>query len=201
MKSIILTTIAAAVLAGILILGGTAAFTNMQKVNAQMSAGNMTGGAGNMTGGMMGMKAGGAGPNITGSIKMSTVIGNALASQIKVGLNQSAMTAEKTVGNNSHAVAAHIGVQNGYLVYTVWVIDPNMKFNRVIVDAGNGKVLSNQPISEGESMMIHGMMMGGSMMMQHGPGGMMMRGGGYGAGGSHGMMMGGPGMGKPWPLS
>ena len=115
---------------------------------------------GNMTGGMMGMKAGG-GPNITGSIKMSTVIGNALSSQIKVGLNQSAMTAEKAVGNNSHAVAAHIGVVNGYLAYTVWVIDPNMKFNRVIVDAGNGKVLSNQPISEGESMMIHGMMMGG----------------------------------------
>jgi hypothetical protein len=182
MKSIILTTIAAAVLAAILILGGTAAFMNMQKVNAQMSAGNMTGG-------MMGMKAGG--PNITGSIKMSTVIGNALSSQIKVGLNQSAMTAEKAVGNNSHAVAAHIGVQNGYLVYTVWVVDPNMKFNRVIVDAGNGKVLSNQQISEGESMMIHGMMMGG--------GGMMMRGGGYSAGGSHGMMMGGPGMGKPWP--
>ena len=44
----------------------------------------------NMTGGMMGMKAGG-GPNITRSIKMSTVIGNALSSQIKVGLNQSAM--------------------------------------------------------------------------------------------------------------
>jgi copper(I)-binding protein len=193
MKSIILTTVAATVLAAILILGGTAAFTNLQKVNAQMSAGNMTGG-------MMGMKAGGAGPNITGSIKMSTVIGNALSSQIKVGLNQSAMTAEKAVGNNSHAVAAHIGVQNGYLVYTVWVIDPNMKFNRVIVDAGNGKVLSNQPISQGESMMIHGMMMGGGgMMMQHGPGGMMMRGGGYSAGGSHGMMMGGPGMGKPWP--
>src|SRR6476620_8901724 len=192
MKSIILTSIAATVLAAILILGGTAAFTNMQKVNAQMSAGNMTGG-------IMGMKAGG-GPNFTGSIKLSTVMGNALSSQIKVGLNQSAMTAEKAVGNNSHAVAAHIGVQNGYLVYTVWVIDPNMKFNRVIVDAGNGKVLSNQPISEGESMMIHGMMMGGGMMMQHGPGGMMMRGGGgYGGGGSHGMMMGGPGMGKPWP--
>ncbi len=187
MKSIILTTIAATVLAAILILGGTAAFTNMQKVNAQMSAGNMTGGMG-------------GGPNFTGSIKMSTVIGNALSSQIKVGLNQSAMTAEKAVGNNSHAVAAHIGMVNGYLAYTVWVIDPNMKFNRVIVDAGNGKVLSNQPISEGESMMIHGMMMGGGMMMQHGPGGMMMHGGGgYGGGGSHGMMMGGPGMAKPWP--
>jgi uncharacterized membrane protein YkoI len=191
MKSIILTTIAATVLAAILILGGTAAFMNMQKINAQMSAGNMS--ASNMTGGMMGMKAGG-GPNITGSIKMSTVIGNALSSQIKVGLGQASMTAEKVVGNNSHAVAAHLGMQNGYLVYTIWISDPDANLNRVIVDAGNGKVLSNQHLSEGESMMMHGMVMHGMM-----GGDMMMRGSGYGAGGSHGMMMNGPGMGKPWP--
>jgi uncharacterized membrane protein YkoI len=193
MKSIILTTIAAAVLAVILVLGGTAAFTNIQKVNAQMSTSNMTGG-------MMGMKAGGggAGPNVT-SIKLSTVIGNALSSQIKVGLNQAAVIAEKAVGNNSHAVAAHFGVENGYLVYTVWVIDGTYNFHRVVVDAGDGKVLANQPISKEESMMMHGMMMhGGGMMMQHGRAGMMMRGGGgYGAGGSPDMMMGGPGMGKP----
>ncbi len=193
MKSIILTTIAAAVLAVILVLGGTAAFTNMQKVNAQMSTSNMTGG-------MIGMKAGGgAGPNVTGSIKLSTVIGNALSSQIKVGLNQAAVIAEKAVGNNSHAVAAHFGVENGYLVYTVWVIDGTYNFHRVVVDAGDGKVLANQPISKEESMMMHGIMMhGGGMMMQHGRAGMMMRGGGgYGAGGSPDMMMGGPGMGKP----
>jgi hypothetical protein len=185
MKSIILTTIAAAVLAVILVLGGTAAFTNMQKVNAQMSTSNMTGG-------MTGMKAGGggAGPNVTGSIKLSTVIGNALSSQIKVGLNQAAVIAEKAVGNNSHAVAAHFGVENGYLVYTVWVIDGTYNFHGVVVDAGDGKVLANQPISKEESMMMHGMMMHG--------GGMMMRGGGgYGAGGSPDMMMGGPGMGNP----
>jgi hypothetical protein len=194
MKSIILTTIAAAVLAVILVIGGTAAFTNMQKVNAQMSTSNMTGG-------LMGMKAGagGAGPNVTGSIKLSTVIGNALSSQIKVGLNQAAVIAEKAVGNNSHAVAAHFGVENGYLVYTVWVIDGTYNFHRVVVDAGDGKVLANQPISKEESMMMPGMMMhGGGKMMQHGHAGMMMRGGGgYGAGGSPDMMMGGPGMGKP----
>jgi uncharacterized membrane protein YkoI len=194
MKSIILTTIATAVLAVILVLGGTAAFTNMQKVNAQMSTSNMTGG-------MMSMKAGGggAGPNVTGSIKLSTLIGNALSSQIKVGLHQAAVIAEKAVGNNSHAVAAHFGVENGYLVYTVWVIDGTYNFHRVVVDAGDGKVLANQSISKEESMMMHGMMMhGGGMMMQHGHAGMMMRGGGdYGAGGSPDMMMGGPGMGKP----
>ena len=56
-----------------------------------MGSGNLTGG-GMM--GMMGMVGGG--PNITGSIKLSTVMGNALSSQIKVGLNQSAMTAGKS---------------------------------------------------------------------------------------------------------
>ena len=77
-------------------LSGTFAVTNIQKVNAQMGSGNLTGG------GMMGMMGGG--PNSTGSIKLSTVMGNALSSQIKVGLNQSAITAEKPVGNNSHPV-------------------------------------------------------------------------------------------------
>src|SRR5262249_1287920 len=142
---------------------------------------NMTGGAGT-GGGMMGMMAS-PGPNITGSLKFSTILGNALSSQIKVGLNQSAMTAEKAIGNNSHAVAAHFGMENGYLVYTVWVIDGSYNFHKVIVDAGNGKVLSNQPVSEAELMMMHGMMMhGGGMMMQHGPS-MMMHGSG-----SHNMM-------------
>ena len=67
--------------------------------------------------------------NITGSLKLSTIFGNALASQIKVGLSHSAMTAEKAVGNNSHAVAAHLGVENGYLVYTVWLVDGDYNFH------------------------------------------------------------------------
>lgn len=152
----------------------------------------MTGGGG----GMMGMMAG-PGPNITGSLKFSTILGNALSSQIKVGLNQSAMAAEKAIGNNSHAVAAHFGMENGHLVYTVWVIDGSYNLHKVIVDAGNGKVLSNQPVSKGESMMMHGMMMGGGsmmmMMMRHGPGLM------HGGAGPHNMMMDGPGIGKSWP--
>ena len=179
--------IGASVLAAILMLGGTFAVTNIEKVNAQMGSGNLTGG-GMM--GMMGMMGGG--PNITGSIKLSTVMGNALSSQIKVGLNQSAMTAEKAVGNNSHAVAAHLGVENGYLVYTVWLVDGSYNFHKVIVDAGNGNVLSSQPVSKGESMMMHGMMMMAGGMIQHGPGGMMR------GNGPHNMMKGGPGMSAPW---
>jgi len=187
MKSIIMNIVGTSILVATLILGGTFAVANIQKVNAQMGNSNMTGGGG-ASGGMMGMM--GNQSNITGSVKLSTVMGNALVSQIKVSLSQAATTAENTVGNNSHAAAAHFGIVNGYLTYTVWVIDGSYTFHRVIVDAGNGKVLLSQPVSKGGPMMGHGMMMGDGMMMQRGPGGMMM-------GGPHGMMKGGPGMSVP----
>src|SRR6185312_10994196 len=194
MRSIILSTTGTLILAASL-LGGTFVFANMQKASAQIGGGvNMTGGGG-ASGGMMGMM--GNQSNITGSVKLSTVMGNALVSQIKVSLSQAATTAENTVGNNSHAAAAHFGIENGYLTYTVWVIDGTYTFHRVIVDAGNGKVLLSQPVSKGGPMMGHGMMMGDGMMMGHGmmmqrgPGGMMM-------GGPHGMMKDGPGMSVPW---
>ena len=189
MRSIILSTTGTLVLAASL-LGGTFVFANMQKASAQVGGGNMTGGGG-AGGGMMGMM--GNQSNITGSVKLSTVMGNALASQIKVSLSQAATTAENTVGNNSHAAVAHFGIVNGYLTYTVWVIDGSYTFHRVIVDAGNGKVLLSQPVSKGGPMMRHGMMMDDGMMMQRGPGGMMM-----GGDGLHGMMKAGPGMSAPW---
>ena len=160
MRSIILSTTGTLILAASL-LGGTFVFANMQKASAQI------GGGGGASGGMMGMM--GNQSNITGSVKLSTVMGNALASQIKVSLSQAATTAENTVGNNSHAAAAHFGIVNGYLTYTVWVIDGSYTFHRVIVDAGNGKVLLSQPVSKGGPMMGHGMMMGDGMM-KGGPG-------------------------------
>jgi hypothetical protein len=62
----------------------------------------------------------------------------------------------------AHAVMSHLGIENGFLVYTVCTIDSNNNMHRrVIVDAGNGKVLSNQQIPMREAMMMHG----GGMMM------------------------------------
>ena len=108
------------------------------------------------------------GENVTSSINLMNIIADALGSQIKVSLSNATTTAESSVGNNSHAVAAHLGDVNGYLVYTIFVLDPNMNFNTVIVDPGNGQVLSSKPISKEEHSMMHkGMMMGPGMM---GPG-------------------------------
>ena len=53
----------------------------------------------------------------------------------------------KTVGggSNTSAVAAFIHPERGFLVYDVFVLDSNDNVHRIIVDPGNGKVLSNQP--------------------------------------------------------
>ena len=71
-----------------------------------------------------------------------------------------------TYQSTAHAISAHLGVQNGFLVYTVWVIDSGNNIHRVIVDVGNGKVLSSQQLPTGPGMMMmHMMMHGGGMMM------------------------------------
>jgi hypothetical protein len=126
--------------------------------------------------------------NITSSINLMDIIHQAIGSKVNVSLSDAATTAEASVGNNSHAVAAHIDEQNGYLVYNVMVIDPSMNFSKVIVDPGNGQVLSSKQISKEEHMRMHGMM-GHNMM---GPPGRMM-GGEMMMGPMHqGMMMGPP---------
>ena len=78
------------------------------------------------------------------------------------------------------------------LLYLIILILSSYNFHKVIVDAGNGNVLSSQPVSKGESMMMHGMRMMAGGMIQHGPGGMMR------GNGPHNMMKGGPGMSAPW---
>ena len=134
------------------------------------------------------------GQNITSSINLMDIIHQAIGSKVNVSLSDAATTAEASVGNNSHAVAAHIDEQNGYLVYNVMVIDPSMNFSKVIVDPGNGQVLSSKQISKEEHMRMHGMM--GPGMMGHNmmgpPGGMM--GGEMMMGPMHQGMMMGPGM-------
>ena len=153
----------AVILAAVMVMGGASTFTTIQKdANAQKttntSAANVMEPRGMMTMG---------GENVTSSINLMNIITNALGSQIKVSLSNATTTAENSIGNNSHAVAAHLGDVNGYLVYTIFVLDPNMNFNTVMVDPGNGQVLSSKQISKEEHLMMHKGMMGPGMM---GPG-------------------------------
>ena len=168
----------------VLVFGSTSALltTFTHKANAQTSgSSNMTSGSGTMgTNGPKSMMTGNRGANITGSVPLLPTMMQALKSRVHTSLNDATTTALKSVGGNSSAVAGFIHPENGFLVYNVIVLDANNNIHRVVVDAGNGKVLSSQ------SMSIMNMMMGPGMGMM-GPGGA-----GMGMMG-HGMGMMGPG--------
>lgn len=154
------------ILAAVIAMSGASTFTTIQQ-NASAQT-THAGSTNNMTHTMMesgNMTMTMGGENVTSSINLMNIISNAIGSQIKVSLSNATTTAETSVGNNSHAVAAHIGDVNGYLVYTIFVLDPNMNFNTVIVDPGNGQVLSSKQMSMEEHLMMHkGMMMGPRML-------------------------------------
>lgn len=109
------------------------------------------------------------GDNITGSINLMSTISKAIASEVNVSLSEVSLSAEKSVGNGSHAVAAHIDVENGYLVYNVFVVDSNGKMHKVIIDPSDGKILLSRELSGFESMMVmhQGMAMRGQRMMSN----------------------------------
>jgi hypothetical protein len=116
--------------------------------------------------------------NWTGSISLFSPILDAFKSKVHTTLNGAITNAISAVGggagSNASAVAAFIHPENGFLVYNVFVLDPNNNIHRVIVDPGNGKVLSNQQMSMMDAMfMMHPSMRMGGMMQR----GMMMGGG------------------------
>jgi uncharacterized membrane protein YkoI len=153
-----------------------------QSADAQMMGGNNTGMM--MPGDNAMMKVGN---NITSSINLMNIISQAIGSNINVSLSDAATSAETSVGNGSHAVSAELGDKNGYLIYNIMVISPNMNFSKVVVDPGNGEVLLTEQISKEQHMMMHGMagehMMGPGMITGGGPNKMM----------RHDMMTGSPG--------
>jgi uncharacterized membrane protein YkoI len=159
-----------------------------QNAGAQMMGGNDTGMMTKPGARMMGSS------NITSSINLMTIISEAIGSNINISLSDAASTAETSVGNGSHAASAELGENNGYLVYNIMVIDPSMNFSKVVVDPGNGEVLSSKQLSKEEHMMMHEMggrdMMMGPGMMMGGPG-KMMKHDRMGMGSPGGMMMGG----------
>ena len=152
-----------------LLVWGTVSIT-AQTTSGQMKAGlnmmnkNMSG---TMEFGRMSMMKG---ENITGSINLMSTISKAIASEVKVSFSDAATSAEKSVGNGSHAVAAHIAGDNGYLVYNIAVMEPNGKVHKIIIDPADGKILLSRELSEFESMMImhQGMTMGGKGMTGNG---------------------------------
>ena len=80
-------------------------------------------------------------PRINGSINVGQEIKNFFHENTKVPFNTAAETALQQVPNGM-VLGGHIGVTQGYLTYTFFVVVPAGEAgHKVIVDAGNGKVL------------------------------------------------------------
>jgi uncharacterized membrane protein YkoI len=77
-------------------------------------------------------------PKINGSVNVVDNMKNFLKESTKIPFSQAAQTAEKQV--NGTVVGGHIGVIQGYLVYTFAVVG-NQTLYKTIIDAGNGQVL------------------------------------------------------------
>src|SRR5215211_4989032 len=113
-------------------------------------------------------------PQINGSVSLANEASNFINENVKVSLVAAAQTAQGQVTNGT-VLGGHLGVVQGYLVYTLFVSDiGNQTGHLVIVDAGNGNVLYT---SEGQSFgsFGHPMMFGpwgghGGFGEWHGPG-------------------------------
>jgi hypothetical protein len=132
------TNLAASFVATITLIAiiGTLAYSN--SINAQMMRdGDNTG---NTT---------------SGSINLEQTTFEAVATKTNTSLIQAMTTAEKSVGNNSFALAAFGNDLDGFFVYHIILGTPNMEFYNVIFDPGKGEILATQETSKNELEKMH----------------------------------------------
>jgi hypothetical protein len=120
-----------------------------QSVNAQMMIGHTSG---NMTAGLQELQQK---VMANGTINLEQTILEAIRSKINTSLTQAITTAERTVGNDSFAVAAFGGEYGGYFTYQIILGTPTMEFYTVLVDPGNGHILATQKVSAAELEKMH----------------------------------------------
>lgn len=119
-----------------------------QSVNAQMmghTSGNSTAGLQELQQKVM----------ANGTINLEQTILEAIGSKVNTSLTQAITTAERTVGNDSFAVAAFGGEYGGYFTYQIILGTPRMEFYTALVDPGNGHILATQKVSAAELEKMH----------------------------------------------
>ena len=96
---------------------------------------------------MMTMRFGEEMPQINGSVSLANETSNFINESVNVSFVEAAQTAQGQVTNGT-VLGGHLGVLQGYLVYTFFVADTDNQTGRlVVVDTGNGDVLHT---SEGQ---------------------------------------------------
>ena len=144
-------TLAACVIATASLIAMMSVLTPMsqQTANAQMM---MRHGSGNITSGLQELQQ-----NVmaNGTINLEQTILEAISSKVNTSLTQAITIAGRTVGNDSFAVAAFGGEYGGYFSYQIILGTPRMEFYTVLVDPGNGHILSTQKVSAAELEKMH----------------------------------------------
>jgi uncharacterized membrane protein YkoI len=80
-------------------------------------------------------------PQINGSVSLANETNNFINENVKVSFLAAAQTAQEQVTNGT-VLGGHLGVLQGYLVYTFFVSDTDNQLGHlVVVDSGNGNVL------------------------------------------------------------
>ena len=93
---------------------------------------------------------------INGTLNMMETMFKAIGDKFNVTLPQAISATEQSVGNGSFAMSANGEEKNGFLVISVILGSPDMKFTKVLVDPGTGIVLQTKPLSMMEWMsMMH----------------------------------------------
>ncbi len=84
---------------------------------------------------------------INGTLNMMETMFKAIGDKFNVTLPQAISAAEQSVGNGSYAMSANGEEKDGYLVISIVLGSPDMKFTKVLVDPGTGLVLQTKHLS------------------------------------------------------
>jgi hypothetical protein len=139
-KKVLLPALIGAIVASAILAGIFIAYPAISSVYAVQPF-NTTSTAGTVSGGSQI-------PKITGSINVMQTTKNVIKDNLRVSFSQAADIAGKQIINGI-VVGGHLGVVQGYLVYTFFGVNPETHTAyHTIIDAGNGKVLYTSPTQQ-----------------------------------------------------
>lgn len=82
--------------------------------------------------------------NFSGSIPLANSLIDVLKSKIKVSLLEAMNNVTNSLGPNTTLLSGSIQPEVGFLTYNIAALDSNNTIHMVIVDPGNGTILSQQ---------------------------------------------------------
>ncbi len=139
-KKVLLPAVIGSIIASVILAGIFIAYPAISSVYAVQPF-NTTTTAGTVSGGSQI-------PKITGSINVMQTTKNVIKDNLKVSFSQAADIAGKQITNGT-IVGGHLGVVQGYLVYTFFGVNPETHTAyHTIIDAGNGMVLYTSPAQQ-----------------------------------------------------